>query len=92
MTQTDDRLPNILAGLKRALSELDVRVTMDQIDDTTRLFDGGLGLDSFAIVELIVRVEQEFSFEFHESDLRPEVFVDVITLANVIARNTTWPG
>jgi acyl carrier protein len=84
--------PEILQRLKHLLSELDVRLPADQITDTTALFEGGLGLDSFAIVELIGLVEMSFDFEFPETDLRPESFTDVITLAGVVARLTQVPG
>ena len=92
MPQSDDRLSDVIERLKRNLTELDVRVAADQIEDTTLLFDGGLGLDSFAIIELIGLVERNFAFEFPESDLRPESFTDVITLGRVIARNTQKPS
>ena len=92
MLQTDDRLPEIIERLKSTLTKLDIRLPADRIEETTSLFDGGLGLDSFAIVELIGLVEQSFAFEFAESDLRPESFTDVITLGRVIANSTEPRG
>jgi acyl carrier protein len=92
LIQIDSRLPEIVERLKSTLTTLDVRLPADRIEDTTLLFDGGLGLDSFAIIELIGLVERSFAFEFAESDLCPESFTDVITLGRVIARSTAPQG
>lgn len=59
----------------------------DRIGDSTFLFEGGLGLDSFAVLELIVAIETDFGMEFPEQDLTPESFRDLRTLGTVVARN-----
>ena len=69
------------------VDELDVRLPPQDVSADTALFDGGLELDSFAVVELINLIEQAFGFEFSEADLCPESFVDVSTLAAVVKRN-----
>lgn len=56
-----------------------------EITPETQLFDGGLGLDSFAIVELITRIEDHYNFEFAEEDLRPESFITLNAIAAVVA-------
>jgi len=65
-------------------SDLDVHLQGRGIGPSTRLFEGGLGLDSFAVVELISVLESEFAFEFPETDLTPENFVDPLTLSQVV--------
>jgi acyl carrier protein len=71
------------------VEELDVRLVVDEVTPDTLLLDGGLQLDSFAIVELITELENRFDFEFGEEDLSPESFVDLRTLARVVERNLT---
>lgn len=92
MPPPDDRLPAIIDRLRHLLAELDVRLPAGPIDETTFFFEGGLGLDSFAVVELIVLVERDFAFEFPESDLRPESFENLRALGTVIAKNLRRPG
>ena len=50
----------------------------------TRLFDDGLQLDSFATVELISRIEEEYDFEFSDEDFIPENFVDLSTICALV--------
>ncbi len=87
MPHSDDRLRSIIDRLRHLFIELDVSFDADRIEDTTFLFEGGLGLDSFAVVELITLIERDFSFEFPEADLIPESFQDLRTIGAVIARN-----
>lgn len=89
--QDDERVAQIAASLKQVLTELDVRLAAEDIEDTTPLFEEGLGLDSFAIVDLIGLIETRFGFEFSDTDLRPEAFKDVITLARIVARSARMP-
>jgi acyl carrier protein len=85
--QSDDPLASVIDELKQLLTGLDVRLAVERIDDTTHLFDGGLGLDSFAVVEFIISIEENFAFEFQKSDLIPESFRDLRTLGAVVAAN-----
>jgi acyl carrier protein len=50
----------------------------------TKLFDGGLQLDSFATVELISQIEEHYDFEFSDEDFLPENFVDLSTLCALV--------
>ena len=67
------------------VDELDVKLGLAQIDARTPLFDGGLELDSFAIVELITLIEKRWSFEFSDTDLRPENFANLLSVALLVA-------
>ena len=85
--QSDDPPAEIIGELKQLLAGLDIRLAVERIEDTTPLFDGGLGLDSFAVVEFIISIEENFAFEFRKSDLVPESFRDLRTLGAVVASN-----
>jgi len=65
--------------------ELDVNLKVEEIDENASLFEGGLGLDSIAIVELISLVEQHFNFQFSDTELTPESFSNLNVLANFIS-------
>jgi acyl carrier protein len=58
--------------------------TPPDLDETTPLFQGGLEMDSFAVVELITLIERHFDIEFQEADFRPEYFSDINALARLI--------
>ena len=77
----------IIGTLKSVLvDDMHSKVERDQIDSSTALMDGGLDLDSVAIVELIGAVEDRFGIQFDDSDLRMTTFQDVNSLAQVIAK------
>ena len=79
----------IIEQLKKIIvNELDVNLTMDDIDEKASLFEEGLGLDSIVIVELIALTEEHFGFRFSEDELNPESFVNLKVLANIIASKT----
>jgi acyl carrier protein len=65
--------------------ELDVNLKVEEIDENDSLFEGGLGLDSIAIVELISLVEQHFNFQFSDTELTPESFSNLNVLADFIS-------
>ncbi len=91
MLPSNTPLPAIIHRLKLLVAALDIEFDADEIDETMFLFEGGLGLDSFAVVELIVAIEQEFGIEFPEQDLTPELFQDLRTLGDVVARAGLQP-
>ena len=53
---------------------------------STPFFEGGLDLDSFAVVDLVSRIESHFGFHLEDGDFRPENFNDIATLASVVGR------
>ena len=63
---------------------LSLEVDADEIDDEDELFGGGLGLNSMATIEIIVGLEEEFSIEVPDEDLRVELFDSVQTMADYI--------
>lgn len=66
------------------VEKLQPRLPLAGIHARTPLFDGGLGLNSFAVVDLISQLEQRFQFQFREADFREENFRDMQTLAELI--------
>jgi acyl carrier protein len=73
-----DQLKEIIAY------KLDVNLSIDEIDENVSLYEDGLGLDSIAIVELILAIEKEFSLEFGDEELNVELFNNLSTLARFI--------
>jgi acyl carrier protein len=55
------------------------------IDWSAALTEGGLGLDSLALVELITEVESSFDFLFDEGDLQMQTFANLESLARVVS-------
>ncbi len=65
--------------------DMDVVPEATVVAGDTRLFDDGLGLDSFGVVEYISLIEQKFKIEFAEQDLDPQNFVTIAGLAKLVA-------
>jgi acyl carrier protein len=74
-----DRLRYLVA------EKMDLSIRPEEIDPDAELLDGGLMLDSLAIVKLIALSEREFQIEFGEGDLLMESFASLRALAGVIA-------
>ena len=60
-------------------------------DESTPLFDGGLGMDSFAAVELISLIESEFGIQFAVTDLAAVHFRDIGALGRLVGRYVSEP-
>ena len=71
----EDRIKQVIV---RSLS-LDIRP--EEIGDEEQLFEGSLGLDSEATIQIIVGLEEEFDIDFEDEDLRPELFDSVRAMA-----------
>lgn len=66
------------------VNDLDVNVKMTDIDEHASLFEDGLGLDSIAIVDLIVAIEKDFSISIEEEELSSGLFKNLTALAAFI--------
>ena len=73
-----NRLKGIIAD------KLDVNLKIEEIDENVSLFEDGLGLDSIAIVDLIVWIEKDFSLTIADEELDAELFENLGTLADFI--------
>ncbi len=79
-------MPDIIMNqLKEIIAhKLDVNVKLDEIDENVSLYEDGLGLDSIAIVDLIVSIEQGFSISIQDEELNADLFKNLTTLADFI--------
>ena len=54
------------------------------IGDDTPLADGGLGLDSLAIIDLLVAIEEQLGVTIDENDITPEHFETAARLLRLL--------
>lgn len=71
------------------LNDLDVNIESQQIDDTVSLYDDGIGLDSIAIINFIVLVEERFNISFDENEISARVFSNIQSLGEFILTKIT---
>lgn len=78
-------LDDIVAELKRMIVEdLDVRIPAANVTPEVPLLEGGLGLDSIVLYELITLIEKRFDFEFGDDNLNTAQFANLTVLARYI--------
>jgi acyl carrier protein len=66
-------------------NDLDINVKAEDLSPDMSLFEEGIGLDSIAIMELIVLIEKAFDIKFSDSELTFEPFENLNILADFIA-------
>jgi len=76
-----DIIPDLIKVLTR-----DLKVDAADVGPDTPLFEGGLDLDSFAVVEMVTKVETHFGIQVADGDFLPENFTNVKTLAGVVEK------
>jgi acyl carrier protein len=67
----------------------ELKIDPARVTPATPLFAGGLELDSFAVVDLVSKLEARFGFHLSDADFAPENFADVQTLGRVVASYMT---
>ena len=67
------------------IHELQLTLSPDEIHSTNKL-DDLFGMDSIAITELIIGIEQQFNITIPAEDLSAEVFKDLDTLTEYVKR------
>ncbi|HTI12892.1 MAG TPA: phosphopantetheine-binding protein [Puia sp.] len=71
------------------VDELDANIERADICDESSLYDDGLGLDSIAIINLIVFIEKKFAINFEESEISSMMFTSLNALAAFIHEKTS---
>lgn len=66
------------------VDKLDVNLRLEEIDENISLFEDGLGLDSIAVVDLIVSIEKQFSMSIADDELNADLFKSLNILADFI--------
>lgn len=65
-------------------NKLDVNLAYNEIDENVSLFEDGLGLDSIAIVDLIVSIENTFSLSIEDEELNADLFENLKILSEFV--------
>lgn len=79
-------IDKIVARLKHIIAEeLDVNLRIEEIDETAFLFEEGIGLDSVAIMDFLVLIEEHYGFQFSDEELNIELFRNLQILAEFIS-------
>lgn len=69
--------------VKKIIRKLHLKISPENIKSDVPLVRG-LGLDSVALLELVVALEDEFKIMVQDKDFRPELFQDINNIANYI--------
>jgi len=75
----------IIEDLKSIIAET-FRINTDQVDPETKLFDGGLSLNSIQMIELTISIESFYRKEFHPDILVEDNFRNLAVLSAVIKK------
>ncbi len=79
---TQQRIINLICN------NIVVGVSADEVGNESSLIDD-LQLDSIQIIELVTRLEDEFSFELDDEDMDFQYFSTIDTLAKFVESKTT---
>ena len=84
----DHQYNQILEGILKILSNriLAGSKYAGPINADTPLLSSGVNLDSVAVLDLIVSIENQFGVQFKDSDLSVELFRSVGTLCKAVER------
>jgi len=71
----------IKQGIVRSLR---LPISWDEIGDDMPLFDGGLGLDSIDVLELVLEIERQFGVSIPDEQTGMKVLRSVSTIAKFV--------
>jgi acyl carrier protein len=90
MTEAADPLKvQIKQGIVRSLR---LPIAWEEIGDATTLFDGGLGLDSIDVLELVLEIERLFGVSISDEQTGIKVLRSVDTIAEYIRAQGKEPA
>ena len=90
MTEAADPLKvQIKQGIVRSLR---LPIAWEDIGDATTLFDGGLGLDSIDVLELVLEIERLFGVSITDEQTGIKVLRSVDTIAEYIRAQGKEPA
>jgi acyl carrier protein len=90
MTEAADPLKvQIKQGIVRSLR---LPIAWEDIGDATTLFDGGLGLDSIDVLELVLEIERLFGVSISDEQTGMKVLRSVDTIAEYIRAQGKEPA
>lgn len=69
---------------KIIVEDLNVNLAMEEVKEDASLFEGGIGLDSVTLVDLISHCEKRFAIQFDDCELEPGHFKTLAVLADLI--------
>ena len=76
----------IINRLKDLMSnKLEIDTKEEPLDESTRLIEYGLGVDSVSTMEMIVALEKEFDIEIDESEVDPRIFSTMSSVAEYVS-------
>jgi acyl carrier protein len=81
-----EKLRSVIAG------DLDANIDVRDLRDDVSLYDDGLGLDSIAIINLIVLVEKKFDISFEEHEISSNIFGSIDHLSKFISSKVNIPA
>ncbi|MFQ5963541.1 MAG: acyl carrier protein [Candidatus Scalinduaceae bacterium] len=82
---------NIEERIKKVITDrLKLCVDVRKISRSTPLIGKGLGLDSIALQELVIGLEEEFNIFIDESKLRIEYFENIGNLAKYVSKELNY--
>ena len=89
----DSQYDQILKSILKILSEKILAGSRQDgaISAETPLLSSGVNLDSVAVLNLIVSIENQFGVQFKDTDLSVELFKNVGTLSKAVERKL-WAG
>lgn len=72
----------VISKLKEIIAyDLDANISIEDIHEDISLYEDGVGLDSIAIVNFIVLIENRFNISFEENEINGELFSSLNNLA-----------
>jgi acyl carrier protein len=80
-------MESVRSEIKQILVDvLELNVRPDEIGDEDPLFDGMLGMNSIACIEILTEIEDHFHIEIDDSDIAADLFASVRTLADSVEK------